>query len=1206
MTAQTPIAIVGVSALFAGSNDADGFWRDIVAGRDLMSEVPPSHWSIEDYYDPTPGVPDRTYGRRGSFLGSVDFNPMEFGVPPNILPATDTSQLLALILAKKLMDDAPGAFERVGRDRVGVVLGASTTELTLHMAGRLQQPVWERAMRESGLGDAQIQAISGKVAEMYVPWNENTFPGLLGNVVAGRIANRFDFGGTNCCVDAACASSLAAIEVAVNELCLGHTDLMISGGVDVLNDILMFVCFSQTGALSVTGDCRPFSNRADGTMLAEGLGLFALRRLEDAERDGDPIYAVIRGVGASSDGRAKSIYAPRMEGQAAALRRAYDAAGYAPRTVELVEAHGTATAAGDVAETKALREVFDDGSEERQWCALGSVKSQIGHAKAAAGAAGLFKTVMALHHKVLPPTIKIVEPNPRLEIEQSPFYLNTQARPWIRRAEHPRRAGVSAFGFGGTNFHVTLEEYTGPAPRPPRRRTMPSELVVLSAETPQALGELCRETAKELDGSVGDALAWFARASQSHFDPKLPARLAVVARDAEDLRSQLERLAASPNRAVDDGPITLAFPGQGAEYVGMGADLAMAFDAAREVWDADPELARVVFPPPAFTAEERARQATALSDPAVARRAVAMVSRSMLALLNALALDISDALGVDGGEVVAAAFERTGRAAVHTGQEARAPIFVEVGPSQTMRRRVAELARGAYEYVPLDEPGRHGVDSLWHALGRLSELGVPLNFEALWREYGDVQDPRAQAKPSFSVQLTGSNYGKPQVVAQQPAPEPPPAPIEPQPAAPPLTLLEAFREQQRATIAAYKAEQQALVEAHDRYMQVMAGGAPQPSASGPRSSTFDPAVQTWLGDHRPTFTRPALPMMCIVDEMARAALAQANGIVSEIRNVEVRRWLIVDGPTTVQTIAQPIAAQPGWFAVELSAHGESIATADIACAPTWNAAPAAVAPLGATRAMRDPYVDGWLFHGPAFQLFAGGVLGDRGSCGVLDAARQAVPMGIVHPALLDGAIHFIPYDELQSWDHSIPTDCVAYPHRIDWLTFHGPTPTHGDVRVEVRLDGVQGEGRFPAFRVQYFAGDALWADMRLVEVMFPTGRIGRGTPAERRAFLRDREFVPGLGLSEFQANRTRLAIAELRKNDWFEGTVAAVYDLTGDLREQARQVVLKDHFAQLLRVHPSKVAVASGSDEVFVAGERHAARVEAEGPAALVCFSSRL
>ncbi|MCP4804403.1 MAG: hypothetical protein GY884_03560, partial [Proteobacteria bacterium] len=255
-----------------------------------------------------------------------------------------------------------------------------------------------------GLTEDKVKEFSEYIASGYQPWQESTFPGLLGNVVAGRIANRLDLGGTNCVVDAACASSLAALDIAVNELYLGQSDVVITGGVDTLNDILMFMCFSKTTALSPSNDCRPFSDKADGTMLGEGIGMVALKRLEDAERDGDTIYGVIKAVGSSSDGRAKSIYAPVSSGQAKALERAYERAGYGPETVELVEAHGTGTKAGDAAEFGGLAQTFSPASEERQWCALGSVKSQVGHTKASAGSAGLFKVVMALHHKVLPPT----------------------------------------------------------------------------------------------------------------------------------------------------------------------------------------------------------------------------------------------------------------------------------------------------------------------------------------------------------------------------------------------------------------------------------------------------------------------------------------------------------------------------------------------------------------------------------------------------------------------------------------------------------------------------------------------------------------------------------------------------------------------------------------------------------------------------------
>ncbi|MEM9692267.1 MAG: beta-ketoacyl synthase N-terminal-like domain-containing protein [Myxococcota bacterium] len=402
---STPIAIVGVSAIFPGSVSRTGFWRDIVAGRDLIEDVPSTHWRIEDYYDPDPTARDKVYAKRGGFLPEVTFDAMEWGVPPTIVPATDTTQLLALIVARRVLDEATrGHFADALRERTSVILGVtSAQELLGNMVSRLQRPIWAKALADMGLPDAQIDEACRRIADHYVEWQESTFPGVLGNVIAGRIANRLNLGGTNCVTDAACASSFSAIGMAIQELRLGDSDLVLAGGADTMNDIFMYMCFSKTPALSPTGDCRPFSADADGTLLGEGLGMFALKRLADAERDEDPIYAVLRGLGASSDGRAKSVYAPVASGQARALRRAYAQAGYSPATVGLLEAHGTGTKAGDAAEFEGLSMVFSPTREEapaERWCALGSIKSQVGHTKAAAGAAGLFKAVMALHHRV--------------------------------------------------------------------------------------------------------------------------------------------------------------------------------------------------------------------------------------------------------------------------------------------------------------------------------------------------------------------------------------------------------------------------------------------------------------------------------------------------------------------------------------------------------------------------------------------------------------------------------------------------------------------------------------------------------------------------------------------------------------------------------------------------------------------------------------
>jgi acyl transferase domain-containing protein len=683
--ARTPIAIVGISALTPGANDADGFWRCVLTGQDLITDVPASHWLIDDYYDPDPRAADKTYGRRGAFLSPVAFDTLAYGVPPNSVAATDTTQLLALIAAEQVLADATGGdLGSLDRDRVSVVLGTAPLDLLVSMSNRLQRPVWIKALREHGVDEAQAQAICDSIAGHYVPWQEASFPGLLSNVVAGRIANRFDLHGTNHTVDAACASSLAALSSAMNELQLGRADLVVTGGVDTLNDILMYMCFSKTPALSPTGDCRPFSDAADGTMLGEGLVMFALKRLADAEQDGNTVYAVIRGLGTSSDGRSTAIYAPLADGQSRALTRAYETAGYGPDTVELIEAHGTGTVAGDAAEVAALRSVFGGTSRtDRQWCALGSVKSQIGHTKSAAGAAGLLKAVLALQHQVLPPTIKVDRPNPRLELDGSPLYINTQTRPWIRGGEHPRRAGVSSFGFGGSNFHVTVEEYVpggqpGGAPDQPRGqvakrvRVLPSELVLLGGDSSDALLARCAEVA-----ALDRPLAETARESQSAGWQTARVRLGVVASDAEDLAAKLSQAttliaknpagswslpsglhyAASP---AAGGRVAFLFPGQGAQYVGMGADLAMAWPQARQAWDwaagielGERPLHDVVFPPPAFTDPDREAQQTRLTATEWAQPALAVTSLAALNLLEGLGIRPDCVAGHSFGELVA-------------------------------------------------------------------------------------------------------------------------------------------------------------------------------------------------------------------------------------------------------------------------------------------------------------------------------------------------------------------------------------------------------------------------------------------------------------------------------------------------------------------------------------------------------------------------
>ncbi|HAF89629.1 MAG TPA: hypothetical protein DCG23_07645, partial [Deltaproteobacteria bacterium] len=313
---------------------------------------------------------------------------------------------------------------------------------------------------------------------------------------------------TNCTVDAACASSLSAMKMAISDLLEYRADMMIAGGVDADNSPMMYMCFSKTPAFTSGENPRPFDQDSGGVMIGEGLGMVVLKRLEDAERDGNRIYALIKGIGSSSDGKFKSIYAPRSSGQAKALKRAYEDANVEPLSIGLLEAHGTGTDAGDLAEFEGLKEIFNSAKAKKsgypnyQHIALGSIKSQIGHTKAAAGVAGLIKAALALHHKILPPTINIERPSDKMGIEKTPFYLNTEPRPWFTNGE-PRRAGVSSFGFGGTNFHYVLEEFQEVHSSPYRLHKTP-DTVFISATTPKELDKTCQQLIAELESEEGE------------------------------------------------------------------------------------------------------------------------------------------------------------------------------------------------------------------------------------------------------------------------------------------------------------------------------------------------------------------------------------------------------------------------------------------------------------------------------------------------------------------------------------------------------------------------------------------------------------------------------------------------------------------------------------------------------------------------------
>ncbi|WP_298774840.1 type I polyketide synthase, partial [uncultured Shewanella sp.] len=695
---DTPIAIVGMASLFAHSRYLDQFWDLISDQINGITDVPSSHWQAEDYFDTNKSTPDKTYCKRGGFLPEVDFNPMEFGLPPNLLELTDTSQLLSLLVAKDVLADA-GITSTSDKNNIGITLGVGGGQKISHsLATRLQYPVLKKVFKESGINDSDSEMLIKKFQDQYVHWEENSFPGSLGNVIAGRIANRFDLGGMNCVVDAACAGSLAAMRMAISELVDGRSDVMITGGVCTDNSPYMYMSFSKTPAFTTQEVIQPFDIDSKGMMIGEGIGMVALKRLEDAERDGDKIYAVIKGVGSSSDGKFKSIYAPRPEGQAKALKRAYDDAGFAPHTLGLIEAHGTGTAAGDVAEFNGLKSVFSEACDKKQHIALGSVKSQIGHTKSTAGTAGLIKAALALHHKVLPATINVSQPNPKLNIEDSPFYLNTQTRPWLPRVDGaPRRAGISSFGFGGTNFHFVLEEYQQEHKRPERnekteavngyRQRRVAQTFLFSQPTRDSLLEQLTQVRADAKKNQHVLNVIADSYSFRKLEPTHP-RIGFVVNNHQDLIEKLTlaigelnqnetthwilpqgisfRAAAlvDPHKEATkaSGKVAALFAGQGSQYTNMGLELGCHFPEVRQQFaladsmfsqhNLDP-VSQQVFPRPVFNKQDEKAQTVNLTQTLYSQSAIGALSMGQYDLLTQAGFNADIVAGHSFGELSA-------------------------------------------------------------------------------------------------------------------------------------------------------------------------------------------------------------------------------------------------------------------------------------------------------------------------------------------------------------------------------------------------------------------------------------------------------------------------------------------------------------------------------------------------------------------------
>jgi acyl transferase domain-containing protein/NAD(P)H-dependent flavin oxidoreductase YrpB (nitropropane dioxygenase family)/NAD(P)-dependent dehydrogenase (short-subunit alcohol dehydrogenase family)/acyl carrier protein len=668
------IAIVGVSCMLPKASNVREFWANIVGKVNAIIEVPKTRFDADRHFDPDKKARDKMYSRWGGFLSDVAFDPMHYGIPPNALASIDPMQLLALLAVEDALKDAGLDAKPFNHERTSVILGMSggLGDVGLNYAVRSTLPEYVENVPES-------------VLSQMPEWTEDTFAGILLNVTAGRIANRFNFGGVNFTVDAACASSLAAVSIACRELTAQSSDTVVVGGIDTLQSPFGFMCFAKSQALSPRGQCRPFDESADGIAISEGVTMLVLKRLADAERSGDRIYAVIKGVAGSSDGRGRSMTAPKPEGQMAVLRRAYRQAGFGPSTVQLFEAHGTGTAAGDAAEITSLSETLLADGAKPGLIAVGSVKSMVGHTKAAAGVTGLLKIALSLYHKVLPATLNVEKPNARLKDPAIPVYANTETRAWIRMSpELPLRAGVSSFGFGGTNFHAALEEYTGEIREPediPAVESWPAELFLFTG-SPDAVSSSLNLLSANLTAGNRQALRQMAaQAAQRLSTAKSGVRLAIVARSHDDLAAKLSKakdLLAAGNKATADakGGIFIApvgvsvpqvaflYPGQGSQQPNMLRDLAVHFPEFRIALErADSvlhgrfakKLSDYIYPAPVFDAAEEKRQMAEITATAVAQPALGAVEIALTRLLGRLGVNPDMTAGHSYGEYTALA-----------------------------------------------------------------------------------------------------------------------------------------------------------------------------------------------------------------------------------------------------------------------------------------------------------------------------------------------------------------------------------------------------------------------------------------------------------------------------------------------------------------------------------------------------------------------
>ncbi len=549
-----PLAIIGMGFRFPGeADDAESFWKLLYHGTDAISEIPADRWSAEEYYDPDPDAVGKMYTRWGGFLKHVDqFDPQFFGISPREAISMDPQQRLLLETTWEALENAGQASSKLAGSRAGVFIGMVGSDYT------------------------NLEMISGAIHDM----DAYFATGAARSIAAGRIAYTFGLHGPAVSVDTACSSSLVAAHQACRSLRSGECDMAIAGGVNLILEPSGSISTSRGRMMSFDGRCKTFDATADGYVRAEGCAMIVLKRLSDAQADGDNILAVILGSALNQDGRSNGLTAPNAKAQEDVIRAALEDARRRPADISYVETHGTGTSLGDPIEVRALGAVFSEGHGVDNPLMIGSVKTNVGHLEAAAGVVGLVKVVLALQNKTIPPHIHLKEPNPYIPWNELPITVPTKPTTWAVSDDKPRVAGLSSFGFSGTNAHFIIAEAPA-SPIPETQFDRASQLLTLSAKTEDALKELVEQYedyfTKNLSASLAD-VAYSLNTGRSHFHYRLALTANSIAQAQEKLSAWKVEGKSSiihSGKIVEDGKpeVVFLFTGQGSQYIGMARQL---------------------------------------------------------------------------------------------------------------------------------------------------------------------------------------------------------------------------------------------------------------------------------------------------------------------------------------------------------------------------------------------------------------------------------------------------------------------------------------------------------------------------------------------------------------------------------------------------------------------------------------------------------